>query len=447
MPTPLQLSSDGAFTSSEAAEPEPKLKPFPYPLPMDPAQQTLSSIPLALFYPLILAGIAGVAQLGMLAGRALPVERGQKDLAAYGVAAVLVVAAAGAGVKAKEKRDSAAVVDLYNEIVKLDDCCEITPALVERVGGKYGINMQKDQLDGVKKVYGQFLETLIPTESNHLIGDEGPKVKAFKEALGLSDEDAAPVHIDVGRRLSRDGFESKDRNTQFESRKAFARLIYVSQLVFGEQKAAFLLPWRRTFNLTDSQLYVAKRENAKIVFKAYLESQGGVLSAERHFLHTLRSKQNEVKLADDSTEDVVKEYARRNVEQLLQKAITALKPTGKSVKDLSTVVECVHAIIDYSRKLQRLSNEDDLIPGLGMVTLTGGAFSEDVKGREVKDVFRAYVNERITVAGEVTPDLENEVKELTVILCLGSKEARTVMDDVSAKLYKKLLRDEVVSGR
>lgn len=28
----------------------------------------------------------------------------------------------------------------------------------------------------VKKVYGQFLETLIPTESNQLIGDEGPKV-------------------------------------------------------------------------------------------------------------------------------------------------------------------------------------------------------------------------------------------------------------------------------
>lgn len=74
MQTPLQLSSDGAFTSSEAVEPEPKLKPFPYPLPMDPAQQTLSSIPLALFYPLILAGIAGVAQLGMLAGRALPGE-------------------------------------------------------------------------------------------------------------------------------------------------------------------------------------------------------------------------------------------------------------------------------------------------------------------------------------------------------------------------------------
>lgn len=45
--------------------------------------------------------------------------------------------------------------------------------------------------------------------------------------------------------------------------------------------------------------------------------------------------------------------------------------SGKSVKDLSTVVECVHAIIDYSRKLQRLSNEDDLIPGLGMVG--GGA--------------------------------------------------------------------------
>lgn len=61
---------------------------------------------------------------------------------------MLVVATVGASVKAKEKRDSAAVVDLYNEIVKLDDCCDLTPAVVERVGGKYGITMQKDQLDG-----------------------------------------------------------------------------------------------------------------------------------------------------------------------------------------------------------------------------------------------------------------------------------------------------------
>lgn len=55
--------------------------------------------------------------------------------------------------------------------------------------------------------------------------------------------------------------------------------------------------------------------------------------------------------------------------------------SGKSVKDLSTVVECVHSIIDYSRKLQRLSNEDDLIPGLGMV---GGSACPNISWGSVK---------------------------------------------------------------
>jgi hypothetical protein len=34
-------------------------------------------------------------------------------------------------------------------------------------------------------------------------GDEAPKIQAFREALGLSDEDAAPVHVEVARRLFR----------------------------------------------------------------------------------------------------------------------------------------------------------------------------------------------------------------------------------------------------
>lgn len=52
------------------------------------------------------------------------------------------------------------------------------------------------------------------------------------------------------------GYETKDRAVQFEQRKAFQRLIYVSQLVFGDQKSAFLLPWRRLFNVSDAQASV-----------------------------------------------------------------------------------------------------------------------------------------------------------------------------------------------
>ena len=39
-------------------------------------------------------------------------------------------------------------------------------------------------------------------------GDEVEKIRAFKDALGLSFEDAAPAHIDVGRRFHRLSNES-----------------------------------------------------------------------------------------------------------------------------------------------------------------------------------------------------------------------------------------------
>lgn len=43
-------------------------------------------------------------------------------------------------------------------------------------------------------------------------------MKRFKEALGLSDEDAAIAHIDVARRLYRLGFETKSAQEKFEQR-------------------------------------------------------------------------------------------------------------------------------------------------------------------------------------------------------------------------------------
>ena len=42
-------------------------------------------------------------------------------------------------------------------------------------------------------------------------GTEADKIRRFKEALGLSDEDAAPVHLDVGRRFIRSSYEAGSR--------------------------------------------------------------------------------------------------------------------------------------------------------------------------------------------------------------------------------------------
>lgn len=53
---------------------EESTKPFPYPLPLDPNTKTLASIPLALFYPGVLALAAAAGMMGNTVGRGLPGE-------------------------------------------------------------------------------------------------------------------------------------------------------------------------------------------------------------------------------------------------------------------------------------------------------------------------------------------------------------------------------------
>ncbi len=72
-------------------------------------------------------------------------------------------------------------------------------------------------------------------------GDEADRIKAFKDAIGLADEDAAPVHIDVGRRIMRSRFEAGSRSGSSEQFRALQKLIYVSDLVFGAQKVGWQL--------------------------------------------------------------------------------------------------------------------------------------------------------------------------------------------------------------
>lgn len=43
--------------------------------------------------------------------------------------------------------------------------------------------------------------------------------------------------------------------------------------------------------------------------------------------------------------------------------------------------------------------------------------------------------------------IESDLKELSVILCLGAKETNEIRSDVAGALYKKLLREEVTSRR
>ncbi|KAF8060559.1 SULTR2 [Scenedesmus sp. PABB004] len=419
---------------------EESTKPFPYELPLDPNTKALASVPLPLFYPgvLALAAVAGLA--GATVGRGLPVSPEAKPITAALVGAALGAGALYAGYQAKQKRDGAAVIDLYNYIVELDDPTELTLDAVAAVGSRYGIDMHKSQLEGLQKIYGQYLETIIPTGDAQLTGDEAAKVRLFKDVLGLADEDAAPVHIEVGRRLSRIGFEYKDRTAQFEQRKAFQRLVYLSYIVFGDQKAAFLLPWRRVFNLTDAQLFVARRDNARAIFTGHLAARGGDFPAERQFLRELRDYQTAIKLFDESAEEAVRAAMRGVVEASLARAVEITRAPGKA-RDPAAIVEALGHVLDYSRKMARLANDDDLVPGLGLPTIHGGPW--DVETRRRDGVRRGGGVAR----GGLTPAIDADLKELAVILCLGAKEAGEVRSNIAGALYKRLLREAVTTRR
>lgn len=60
------------------------------------------------------------------------------------------------------------MVDLFNFLVGLDEPSELTPEDVKAVGDRYGINMQKDQLQGLQQVFGQYLENIIPIGETQL---------------------------------------------------------------------------------------------------------------------------------------------------------------------------------------------------------------------------------------------------------------------------------------
>ena len=69
---------------------------------------------------------------------------------------------------------------------------------------------------------------------------EAERIAAFKTALGLSDEDAAPVHLDVGRRILRLRYEASSAKSDIQQRKVWAAVLAVHVAVALVE----LLGWR-----------------------------------------------------------------------------------------------------------------------------------------------------------------------------------------------------------
>jgi hypothetical protein len=359
--------------------------PFRYPRRMDGLQNVLSQIPTVGVY---IVGAAAVAALGLSGSSAVGsiVPESMKSLGK--VVGGLVGAALGGyvAVQMKGKRESAAIIELSNVLVEMQDPTLLTREMVSAVEAKYGIDMTVSCLEEMKSLYGTFVEAAIPVGTANLSGQEQVLIQNFKNALGLSDEDAAPVHIDVGRRVLRGRLEAGSRGEDFEARKTFQKLIYVSSLVFGERKAAFLLPWSRVFGLTDAQVQVARRDNAVKLFEARIASSG--LKADASLLRDLRDYQTQIRLAQEEAIDAIVGAEQKILEGYMDTAIECVKRRSRG-KDYGPAISACKEAIEFNKSMEGIKGGEGIPAGIGAVSLTGTSW-ESVEGRnkDLRDVFR-----------------------------------------------------------
>lgn len=368
--------------------------PFRYPRQMDGLQGVLSQIPTIGVY---VVGAAAVAALG-LTGSSVTGSIVPESMKSLGkIVGGLVGAALGGyvAVQMKGKRESAAIIELSNVLVEMQDPTLLTREMVSAIEAKYGIDMTVSCLEEIKSLYGTFVEAAIPAGTASLSGHEHVLIQNFKNALGLTDEDAAPVHIDVGRRVLRGRLEAGSRGEDFEARKTFQKLIYVSSLVFGERKAAFLLPWSRVFGLTDAQVQVARRDNAVKLFEAQIAASG--LKADASLLRNLRDYQSQVRLAEEEAIDVIVGAEQKILEGYMNDAIECVKRRSRG-KDYGPAISACKEAIEYNKSMEALKGGDGIPAGIGAVSLTGTSWeSAEGRNKDLREVFRYVTNRNFEI--------------------------------------------------
>uniref|UniRef100_A0A2P2LUT4 Uncharacterized protein MANES_18G141000 n=1 Tax=Rhizophora mucronata TaxID=61149 RepID=A0A2P2LUT4_RHIMU len=167
-----------------------------------------------------------------------------------------------------------AATSLHNYVVGCDDPKAVKKEDIEQIAKKYGVSKQDAAFnEELCDIYCRFVSSVLPPGKEDLEGSEIETITNFKNSLGIDDPDAAAMHMEIGRQIFRQRLETGDRDGDVEQRRAFQKLIYVSNLVFGEA-SSFLLPWKRVFKVTDSQVEIAIRDNAQRLYALKLRAVG-----------------------------------------------------------------------------------------------------------------------------------------------------------------------------
>ncbi|GAQ87464.1 chloroplast inner envelope translocon protein [Klebsormidium nitens] len=350
----------------------------------------------------------------------------------------------GAAFAVDKTHKSLAAIELHNALVKHPNVLKVNKADIHAIAERYGVSTSDENFTKeLKGLYDAYLTSILPPGNENLKGDEVEKIIAFKDALGLEDADAAPVHIELGRRIHRSRMETGDRELATAERRAFQKLVFVSQLVFGDA-AGFLLPWKRSFEVNDSQVAVAIRDNGLRIFSEELKSLTGPDVSK---LRELRRLQRKVKLDDEVVAEPVRTKLRELGEGNIQKALE-IQTARTRIKDTAAVLQNLRDLLAYNKQLEDIQNQEDpdsIVPGVGPITLSGGQYDSDRTMKELKELYRQYLGEALN-SKKLADDKVAELALLKNIFGLGNKEADALTMEVTARVYRRRLRAAVQDG-
>ncbi|RYR46825.1 hypothetical protein Ahy_A07g032664 isoform A [Arachis hypogaea] len=279
--------------------------------------------------PVRLATSAVIVAGAVAAGYGLGTRFGGSRTAALGGAVALGAAGGAAAYALNASAPQVAAVNLHNYVAGIDDPSKLKKEDIEGIANRYGVSKQDEAFKAeICDIYAEFVSSVLPPGGEELKGDEVDRIISFKNSIGIDDPDAAAMHMEIGRKIFRQRLEVGDRDADIEQRRAFQKLIYVSNLVFGDA-SSFLLPWKRVFKVTDSQVEVAVRDNAQRLYAAKLNSVGRDINAGQ--LVALREAQILYRLSDEVAGNLFREHTRKLVEENITTAIGVLKSRTRGV--------------------------------------------------------------------------------------------------------------------
>ncbi|KAK7372201.1 hypothetical protein VNO80_05573 [Phaseolus coccineus] len=396
--------------------------------------------------PARLATSAIIVAGAVAAGYGLGSRFGGNRYAALGGAVALGAAGGAAAYALNASAPQVAAVNLHNYVAAFDDPSKLKKEEIDAIASKYGVSKQDEAFKAeICDIYSEFVFSVFPPGGEELKGDEVDRIVSFKNSLGIDDPDAAAMHMEIGRKIFRQRLEVGDREADAEQRRAFQKLIYVSNLVFGDA-SSFLLPWKRVFKVTDSQIEVAVRDNAQRLYASKLKSVGRDIDAEQ--LVALREAQLLCRLSDELAENLFRAHARKLVEENISVAIGILKSRTRAVSGVSQAIAELDGVLAFNNSLISFKNHpnvDRFARGVGPVSLVGGEYDGDRKIEDLKLLYRAYVSDALS-GGRLEDSKLAALNQLRNIFGLGKREAEAISLDITSKVYRKRLSQAAADG-